>query len=48
MPAVGLTDHGSMAGAVEFYREARGDPASVVALKGDDEIDPLLMSGIRL
>ena len=22
MPAVGLTDHGSMAGAVELYREA--------------------------
>ena len=23
MPAVALTDHGSLAGAIEFYREAR-------------------------
>ena len=25
MPAVSLTDHGSLAGAVELYREARKD-----------------------
>jgi len=37
MPAVGLTDHGSMAGAIELYREA-----------GKQRIKPVLGCGVYI